>query len=686
MNEELNLSRKTDKEGIADRAVILKDLSNQQLLNQIKIYKNEFQELNEISKKLQEIKNIANQKAKNILSKEVEENSDLKLLKSLSLSLDSSKKILNNIKENYIDIYAGYSETLEEETNQDQYKLVYLLVNKLLNNKNKGFNTLTNTFDINIKSEIVGFIDDNKNINLPNLLKKTEEVINNTTGSNNEIFSSTLNLGTILKQNKFNSEGKIVTLNIFKPSEDNTCYREINIESKEHLSTAINNFIKINQIYKKELNEKNKERVIVLLSQSSQILEDIIKQQVISLSKKETELGIKNTILTILVLSSIYLPFFNISRKLYINNRISSFKSDLLRFRDNVQIIKMNFESTFKKLNISDNAPKDDNYLFTKEIKSLYDILDFSYNQKQDFLTLQSNFERLKEDKVKILNYSKKIDALGFNSDNFKYIDKNDLKDLPYFSSIHINNEKRNLSQGSDLLKYFKENIEYVETLNNKIYYVSLIHNLKTHIIEHSSNGAIYLLEILIMIIDTLDKSKISAKTIELIISFIELLEIIKDKIKIYEKTYKTKSQGIDNTEDIKTDLLNLLSNTNDILNEQRIKHGLDSREIEIDTNSNFQDIINIIPSVQDKINFFITNLTKLIKEFESVLNNRLSSSTKKETKIYSAPTLLPVKNQETKQSLNIDSEVDPRTTNLKNINIEEIMKNISFKDKKNTD
>lgn len=693
-NDDLNVKlpeipRKKDSNSIQKRHSMIKRMSIEELNKHINKFEQEINELKALDSKLEETKKLSINKSIDINSKEQESELNLKLIRNLFLSIENSKKILLNAYNANLDIV--YSNTkLEESFNQDINSIIKNNINKLITNtySNRKLNTLPNDFDYQfIKDEILQFLD-NDIIDIKSSIKRSIEILNNTNVKNihgifssiTPLFSSISHFGNVVKQTGFSNDSKFKSYLEFIGTEEHTSWREINSNNRSDLTKAFNSLIKIYEIYKKnQILKEDNNKIILLLTKSSDILEEIIRNQILSLSRKETEIGIKNTILTILVLSSIYEPFVGISDKLKSNIRISEFKNNIIEFKDLIPTLINNIRSVFQQLKIP-SYNFSTNHTYLEEVGLLYKFLNFTPDEKEDFLILKKAFDIYKSDEKILKTLILKSNLCKIDYRNFEMINDKDITLLP---KVGISNKK--LVPISQLFEFLKSNKEYTSILDKKISCLAKIHKLNY---EFSSNFGdikeVLYFEIIDDFINTMNLKELSVENIGLVTCLLKIIDDIQNDIKSKENDYQnlskdTKENKLTNTVLI---LQDVLKEVVDRLEIQRERHETISNTSYIDKKSNFENLKALIPTLQKEIQSFISSLNTLISELKELINGTKNNI--KQNQPYTAPilkkTVIKSVEKNSNKILNKDEVIDLKKTNIKGLDISQILKDLNIK------
>lgn len=704
-----NLPRKNDDDSKTRRSLIIQKMSYKQLENQLSYFKQEIDNLEKINKKIKHTKEKFVDKSKSVQNEKNESNSDIKIFKSFILGLENSKYILINIQNENTDITSGYSKTtiLKESTNQDYHKLIKDKVKQLLINSEQKINSLPEGLEINsLKNLLLKYSD-----NLEFLIESMSKLKIKNNGETDypllEPFNYLSNLGTVLSNTHYNQERKLEKNLNFLGNEGNTAWREINNHNKEELALSIKNFFEVFQVSKNE----NLDTISSSIIEFSKTFESVITAQIKSLSKKETEMGIKNTLFSILTLIAVYSPFLGIGQQLEINNRVKIFKENILKFSSNIKILRKNIEEILQNIDISNNEINEN--LFSEGIKLLVNSFNFSYIEKKDLLYLKGNFDGFINDALKLKMYSQKLQKVGFTIENFQVINESNLSYLPQNLS---SNSKRNFTTSSQLFEFFSQNSDYVSVLNQKIFKLSIITQLEEIILQKTKAKELIYLDVVEMIINNMTVNELSANNINLVTFFLKIIVEIKRGVEDKKEIYSKKSDMSQNTGIMEAkDLLEIT--LNEIISEMtnhRFNHQTKSN-IEIDKNYSFENLRSLIPIFQREVQTFIFYSKNIIIELDQEMNNRLTKPNTRNFSTYSAPgirieNLAEIKdnnflstgttrfnseiqlqgiNKDNKpKDLNSNSVVDIRQTRVDKIDLKEIMKslNLNLEDKKNTD
>ena len=435
--------------------------------------------------------------------------------------------------------------------------------------------------------------------------------------------------------------------------------------------------------------------ILKLLFESSNIFEESIEQQVISLAKKELEIGISNTLLTILILCSIYAPFQGISNKLLEADILQIFDQDISKLKEILSTLKNNS----KKLNI--NVFLEEN-LFLLGVKSLVGMLDFSISEQKEVIYLKNNFDILKKDISKFKIFTYKLEKVGFNVNNFNFIDTS------LFSFLELDSlESRTISSSFQLFDFFQKNPNYVTTLNKKISRMVLLNKFITEInLNIENNNEFFSLDVVEKMLALVDTNEISNFTMDLLSVFNQIIENVINFLKTNEKLLVSSKKTSVNIEEIETKeyLTRLIINTLEVLKVQNEKHENLNSKVYFKESLSFEELRSLLLTIEKELQGFIISLDKLIEELKSEMLYKTSKNIQSKN-IYTAPNLVrsnitnkPVnvdplvlfqesinskddKEAKKNEKLDLEEQLDLRKTNMKNgLNISDFLKELNIK------
>jgi hypothetical protein len=655
------LSIKNDKKSIEERKYSIKRMTIEQLINSLSVYKNELRYLEELSQSLNSSKDSNINKSKELQNFQNKLTSNIRALKASGLALENCKKLLIGIKKDNINISSGYTDIeLKLIEGEDINKYLTEKVNKLISNTNKTIHnrliSFPNTFDHkDIKEKIVKYISNNVSVDISSVI---ETCINTIKSINNQdlliIFNSLSHFGTLSHSYITNEDYKMEKILDFSGEQKYTSWNEINIHLKTNLSVAINNLININHIHVNTLKTSN----------ICNTFEEVIKQQVLSLNKKETEIGIKNNLLVIFLLCSIYEPFIGIDKKIQADISVKKFINDISKFRDNIKVLTNNIELTIESLDFIDKETTLKTEYFNESIKLLSESIYLSNDERKDLLVLKQNFDNLYDDKQRLKLYTEKLSRVSFDIDSFEKLAKQDISYILKNTTISTEKINRNSNQSIQLFEFFKNNEDYVKTLNNKLNRIKLIHQIRLRLLNNENEFTeVKSLKIIDLIIEAMDLNQISIKNMLLIDFFIKKIEVIQEQIRVKQEVYSNDSK-INFEAKMKynkSDLEIVIEKIIDKINAQSFKN-----RISLNKSLSLDDLRFLIPSIQTELNSLLSCYKDIMLEVEDEISERKILNKDK--------SLNTNQSDDFKKGISLNEKIDPRTIRLDNLDINQIL------------